>query len=81
MNDRQLETVKQVGEFLAGTEIVEFSIESAEGRYAFIHATLRKFRYGHLGKAEKGLIGHSRIPAISFSYGRTARRSITSGRV
>ena len=28
MNDRQLETVKQVGEFLAGTEIVEFSIES-----------------------------------------------------
>jgi len=46
MNDRQLETVKQVGEFLAGTEIVEFSIESTEGRYAFIHATLRKFRYG-----------------------------------
>ena len=37
MNDRQLETVKQVGEFLAGTEIVEFSIESTEGRYAFIH--------------------------------------------
>ena len=58
MNDRQLETVKQVGEFLAGTEIVEFSIESTEGRYAFIHATLRKFRYGQLGKAEKGLIGH-----------------------
>ena len=58
MNDRQLETVKQVGEFLAGTEIVEFSIESTEGRYAFIHATLRKFRYSQLGKAEKGLIGH-----------------------
>ena len=58
MNDRQLETVKQVGEFLAGTEIVELSIESTEGRYAFIHATLRKFRYGQLGKAEKGLIGH-----------------------
>ena len=58
MNDRQLETVKAVGEFLAGTEIVEFSIESTEGRYAFIHATLRKFRYSQLGKAEKGLIGH-----------------------
>ncbi|MFH0340742.1 MAG: hypothetical protein ACHBNF_01155, partial [Chromatiales bacterium] len=56
MNDRQLETVKQVGEFLAGTEIVEFSIESTEGRYAFIHATLTKFCYGRLGKAEKGLI-------------------------
>ncbi|MGH8489521.1 MAG: hypothetical protein ACREXS_11830 [Gammaproteobacteria bacterium] len=49
MNDRQLETVKQVGEFLAGTEIVEFSIESTEGRCAFIDdATLRKFRYGQL---------------------------------
>ena len=58
MNDGQLETVKQVGEFLAGTEIVEFSIESTEGRYAFIDATLRKFCYGQLGKAEKGLIGH-----------------------
>ncbi|MGH8545348.1 MAG: hypothetical protein ACREX3_17325 [Gammaproteobacteria bacterium] len=58
MNDRQLETVKQVGEFLASTEIVEFSIESTEGRYALIHATLRKFRDGQLGKAEKRLIGH-----------------------
>jgi hypothetical protein len=48
----------KVGEFLAGTESVEFAIEFTEGCYAFIHATLRKFRYGQLGKAEKGLIGH-----------------------
>ncbi|OOO00768.1 MAG: hypothetical protein USCGTAYLOR_03037 [Chromatiales bacterium USCg_Taylor] len=56
MNDRRLETIEQVRDFLAGTEVIQFTIESTEGRYAFIHATLAKFRYATLSKADKGLI-------------------------
>ncbi len=44
MNDRRLETIERVRDFLAGTEVIQFTIESTEERYAFIHATLAKFR-------------------------------------
>jgi len=56
MNSSKLETIEQVREFLSGTEVMEFSVESTEGCYAFIQATLDKFGYGRLGKADKGLI-------------------------
>ncbi len=56
MNSSKLETIEQIREFLSGTEIMEFSVESTEGCYAFIQTTLDKFGYGRLGKADKGLI-------------------------
>ncbi|MGH8711832.1 MAG: integrase catalytic domain-containing protein [Burkholderiales bacterium] len=56
MNSSKLETIEQIRGFLSGTEVMEFSVESTAGRYAFIRATLVKFGYGRLGKADKGLI-------------------------
>ena len=56
MNDTHIETLEQVRGFLEGTEAVCFEIESKEMRYRWTEATLVKFRYLALGKAEKGLL-------------------------
>ncbi len=49
MNDGRLATIEQVRDFLAGTVVIEFAIESTEGRYAFLQAALGKFRYSQSG--------------------------------
>ncbi len=73
MNDRRLETIEQVRDFLAGTEVIQFTIESTEGRYAFIHATLAKFRYATLSKADKGLIRRYLRKITGYSRAQLAR--------
>ena len=73
MNDRRLETIEQVRDFLAGTEVIQFTIESTEGRYAFIHATLAKFRYATLSKADKGLIRCYLRKITGYSRAQLAR--------
>jgi Integrase core domain. len=56
MNDRQIEAIEQVRDFLAASAVMEFSGESVAERYAWVEATLAKFRYGTLPKAHKGLL-------------------------
>jgi transposase InsO family protein len=56
MNDKQLETLDQVRQFLEGTEAVSFQIESKDARYRWLQHTLVKFRYLQLSKTDKGLI-------------------------
>jgi len=57
MNEAKLTTLEQVRAFLTGTEAVKFSAHDQDGeRYRHIGEVLRRFRYGQLGRADKGLI-------------------------
>lgn len=56
MNDTKLETLDQIRQFLEGSEVISFQIESKDDRYRWIQHTLVKFRYLKLSKTNKGLI-------------------------
>ena len=59
MNDRQLQTVEQVRQFLEGSEAVEFRGLTIEGKYNWIQEVLIRFEYHFLKRDEKGVIGNS----------------------
>ena len=56
MNDRQLQTVEQVREFLEGSEAVEFRGLRAQEKYYWIEEVLIRFKYHRLKRGEKGVI-------------------------
>ena len=61
MNDERLVTLAQVRQFIEGTAEVEFRrCGKDEDRYRHIEGVLRRFRYGRLKRAEKGLV----VPVI-----------------
>jgi hypothetical protein len=88
MNDAQLQTIDQLRSFLQGTAVMQFQpCGNAEDRYVFIQGTLQRFRYGYLGRADKGVVrryltcvtGYSRqqltrLVHQCLSAGRLARR-------
>jgi transposase InsO family protein len=90
MNDRQLQTVEQVRQFLEGSEALEFKGLSAEEKYKWIETTLVRFSYIRLKKAEKGVIqqyiqkitGYSRsqVSRLIARYKRTGRLKKTEYR-
>ena len=55
MNDKQLNTLAQLRAFLEGTIAVDFAVV-ADQRYDFIGRTLRRFGYGRLKRADKGVV-------------------------
>jgi hypothetical protein len=55
MNDKRLATLAQLRAFLEGTTAVEFAL-AADERYDFIARTVRRFAYGRLGRADKGVV-------------------------
>ena len=83
MNDTQLETIEQIRAFLAGTEAVEFLMESPLERYRWIQATLIRLRYVSLSKGDKGEVrrylqkvtGYSRqqLTRLIGQYKRTGK--------
>ena len=56
MNDERLQTVKQVKQFLEGSEALEFGGVSVEERYRWIEGVLKRFQYYRLKRAQKGVI-------------------------
>lgn len=57
MNIDQLSSVAEVEAFLAGSQPIVFNVSSStDERYKWIEATLRKFRYLQLGRADKGIV-------------------------
>jgi transposase InsO family protein len=56
MNDKKIRTLDDIRAFLQGTSEIEFSIEDKDERYRWIQATLVRFRYLSLGKADRGLV-------------------------
>jgi hypothetical protein len=55
MNDEQLHTLAQLQAFLDGTVAVDFVVAAA-ARYDFIARTVRRFGYGRLKRADKGVV-------------------------
>ena len=91
MNDTQIKTLEQVRQFLDGTGAIDLVIETMKERYDWIRDTLIRFRYRHLGKADKGLLldflqkvsGYSRIQVKRLvkqylKTGRLQRRQRTA---
>ena len=56
MNDKQIQTIEQVKQFLEGNEALEFRGLSTEEKYEWTETALVKFNYNGLKKAEKGVI-------------------------
>ncbi len=56
MNDQSINTLDHGRQFLNGLGAMEFRIEAKAARYPWIQATLLRFHYPQLGKAEKGLL-------------------------
>ena len=57
MNEKKLVTLDQLREFLAATSEVEFQgCGQDDERYRHIEAVLKRFGYGRLGRANKGLV-------------------------
>ena len=83
MNDRQLQTVERVREFLEGSEAVEFRGLTAQEKYYWIEKVLLSFKYHRLKRGEKGVIrryiekvtGYSRsqVSRLIAEYKRTGR--------
>ena len=56
MNDKQLQTIEQVKQFLEGSEAIEFWGLTTEERYCWIKEVLIRFKYHCLKRDEKGVI-------------------------
>ena len=90
MNDRQLQTVEQVRQFLEGSEAVEFRGLTAKEKYYWIEEALIRFRYHRLKRAKKRVIrryvqkvtGYSRsqVSRLIAEYKRTGRLKKTEYR-
>ena len=90
MNDRQLQRVEQVKQFLEGSKALEFRGLTAEEKYKWTETVLVRFSYLRLKKAEKGVIrqyiqkitGYSRaqVSRLIAEYKRTGRLKKTEYR-
>jgi transposase InsO family protein len=84
MNDEQLHTLAQLQAFLDGTAAVDFAVAAA-ARYDFIARTVRRFGYGRLKRADKGVVlrflervsGYSRQQLTRLVKRGGERRSLT----
>ena len=56
MNDKKLNTVAQLRAFLEGTEEMQFDSLGEDKRYVFIAAVLKRLRYRHLIRSDKGVV-------------------------
>ena len=56
MNDRNLQTIEQVRQFLGGSEALEFRALSVGEKYDWIEEVVIRFKYHRLKRAEKGVI-------------------------
>jgi hypothetical protein len=51
-----LKSIKQVEDFLAGSQAIAFSVAtSKDERYQFVEKILKQFRYQQLKRREKGI--------------------------
>jgi hypothetical protein len=56
MDDTQIETIEQVRQFLAGSGAMKMAISSKAELYEWVRATLVRFGYLTLKKAERGVL-------------------------
>ena len=67
MDDRQLSTIQEVERFTEGTAGIEFCGASRKEKYAWIEATLIRFRYGRLRKKERSALKRFILKTTGYS--------------
>ena len=73
MNDRKLQTVRQVRKFLEGSEAVEFRGLTAKEKYYWIEEVLIRFKYHLLKRDEKGVIRRYIEKVAGYSRSQVSR--------
>jgi hypothetical protein len=73
MNDEQLQTLKQVKDFVEGSQEVEFKGQNAREKYQWIEEVLKRFRYPKLRKDGKGLIKSYLLKVTGYSRAQLTR--------
>jgi transposase InsO family protein len=73
MDDRRLQTIEQIQQFLEGNHEVEFESVSGEDKYKWIESVLRRFRYAGLRRAQKGLIRQYLRKITGYSRAQVSR--------
>lgn len=73
MNDRGLQTVEQVRQFLEGTEMVEFRGLTVKEKYYWIEELLIRFKYHLLKRDEKGIIRRYIGKVTGYSRSQVSR--------
>ena len=74
MNEKDLVTIKQVTQFLEGTQPIAFIVLSdKEDRYQWIQRTLIRFDYGKLKRQDKGIIRQYLIKISGYSRQQVTR--------
>ncbi|KKT90517.1 MAG: hypothetical protein UW92_C0037G0001 [Candidatus Jorgensenbacteria bacterium GW2011_GWA2_45_13] len=84
MDDRQLSTIQKVERFTEGTAAVEFCGSSRKEKYAWIEATLIRFRYRRLRKKERSALKQFVRKMTGYSAIQTKRlvgQYLASGKV
>jgi transposase InsO family protein len=73
MNDRNLQKIEQVRQFLGGSEALEFRALSVGEKYNWIEEVLIRFSYHRLKRAEKGVIRRYIERITSYSRSQVSR--------
>ena len=83
MTTTQFKTLKQIEDFLSGTQEGAFSMPTKAARYGFILTTVKRFKYRQLSKGEKGLLLRflSRVSGYSkVQIKRLVKQSLRTGK-
>jgi transposase InsO family protein len=67
MNDERLRNIHEVKQFVAGAATVDLRAASREQKYAWIGATLIRFRYGRLRKKERSILKQYIVTTTGYS--------------
>jgi hypothetical protein len=73
MDDRRLQTIEQIKQFLEGNHEVEFKALSGEEKYEWMESVRRRFWYEKLRRADKGLIRQYIKKITGYSRAQVSR--------
>lgn len=84
MDDKGLQTIEQIGQFLEGSRAVGFRPLTAEEKYHWIESVLRRFHYARLRRGEKGVARQYVRKVTGYSRAQVSRliaRYVHQGRL
>ncbi len=84
MDDTSMQTLADLARFLSGSARVKLKAVSRRERYAWVSATLAKFKYWHLRKKDKSIVKGYALRMTGFSDAQMTRliaRRLAQGRL
>jgi hypothetical protein len=73
MDDKQIQTLEQVKQFVASSQTIEFKGINTQEKYRWIEEVLRKFKYQWLKRSGKGIIRRYIEKVTGYSRSQAAR--------